>query len=225
MAERKQTASRGVRRRRRSRLAWFLSGCLASVTLASGSGCSTLQGLGNTLKQEDCIDELLISHRNRAWAARAWYREEPQHCHRQHIADFRNGFEAGYIGVAEGGDGCTPAIAPSGYWGWKYQSAEGQGKVAAWFAGYPLGAAAAEQDGLGNWSQIQTNFPQRVTMPAYQGQGVQHGSEGPVPVVPVGSEFAPTAADVAPGTDSVPNVLDWSAVETNPALSAADGAP
>ncbi len=39
----------------------------------------------------------------------------------------------------------------------EYQSAEGQAKVAAWFSGYPHGARAAEEDGVGNWTQIQTS--------------------------------------------------------------------
>ncbi len=33
--------------------------------------------------------------------------------------------------------------------------AEGQKKVSAWFAGYPYGARAAEEEGVGSWSQIQ----------------------------------------------------------------------
>ena len=63
----------------------------------------------------------------------------------------------GYEAVAGGKDGCTPALTPQQYWSWQYQNAEGQGKAAAWFAGYPHGARAAEEDGIGNWSQIQTS--------------------------------------------------------------------
>jgi hypothetical protein len=59
--------------------------------------------------------------------------------------------------VADGGDGCTPAFPPREYWGWKYQSHEGQARVAAWFSGFPHGARAAEEDGIGNWYQIQTS--------------------------------------------------------------------
>ncbi len=57
-----------------------------------------------------------------------------------------------------GSEACTPAFAPRQYWGWKYQSAEGQQKVAAWYSGYPHGARAAEEDGIGNWTQIQTSM-------------------------------------------------------------------
>lgn len=196
---------------------------MAGVTLAAGTGCSTLNGLQQAVSHSDCIDDFLVSHRNRAWAAQAWHREKAHHGNRRHIADFRKGFLDAYAAVADGGDGCTPAIAPSEYWGWKYQSAEGQEKVGAWFAGYPLGAAAAETDGLGNWSQIRTNFPQQVQMPAYQGEGSLPSPEGPVPIVPVGSEFAPTAADNA--GSRAPNMLDWSAVELAAERDSADAAP
>lgn len=211
MADKLENTSRSVRHRNRSRLRLLIGGIMAGVTLATGSGCSSLQGLQKAVSHSDCIDDLLVGHRNRAWAARAWHREKVHHGHRRHIADFRKGFMDAYAAVAEGGDGCTPAIAPSDYWGWKYQSAEGQEKVGAWFSGYPLGAAAAETDGLGNWSQIRSNFPQQVQLPAYQGDGPLPGPGGPIPVIAVGSELAPTAADAA--VFRTPNMLDWSAVE------------
>lgn len=78
--------------------------------------------------------------------------------------------------VADGGTGCVPTFPPREYWGWKYQSCEGQARVAAWFAGYPHGARAAEEDGIGNYYQIQTSaniqhqYSQHGLMdPAYQG--------------------------------------------------------
>lgn len=217
MAERIENRSREARCPKRSRLRLMIGGILAGVTLAAGTGCSTLNGLHKAIDHSDCIDDFLVSHRNRAWAARAWHREKVHHGRRHHIADFRQGFLDAYAAVAEGGDGCTPPIAPRDYWGWRYQSAEGQEKVGAWFAGYPMGAAAAETDGLGNWSQIRTNFPAPVEMPPYQGDGTlpapgELPTPGePVPIVPVGSEFAPTAADAAGAR--APNMLDWSAVE------------
>jgi len=74
-----------------------------------------------------------------------------------YIEHFGAGFRAGYEDVAGGANGCTPALPPRKYWTWKYQTPEGQGKTAAWFAGYPHGAKAAEEDGAGNFSQIQTS--------------------------------------------------------------------
>lgn len=223
MAEKIESRSRDARHPKRSRLRLLIGGIMAGVTLAAGTGCSTLSGLQQSVSHSEFIDDLLVGHRNRAWAARAWHREKVHHGNRRHIADFRKGFLDAYGDVAEGGDGCTPAIAPSDYWGWQYQSAEGQDKVGAWFAGYPLGAAAAETDGLGNWSQIRTNFPQQVEMPPYQGEGSLPAPGGRVPVVPVGSEFAPTAADAA--NPRAPNMLDWSAVELAAEKNSAAAAP
>lgn len=78
--------------------------------------------------------------------------------------------------VADGGTGCVPTFPPREYWGWKYQSCVGQERVAAWFAGYPHGARAAEEDGIGNYYQIQTSaniqhqYAQHGMLdPAYQG--------------------------------------------------------
>lgn len=72
------------------------------------------------------------------------------------MSDFAEGYRQGYEDVAYGvSNGCTPSFPPRDYWGWQYQSAEGQKKVSAWFAGYPHGARAAEEEGVGNWSQIQ----------------------------------------------------------------------
>jgi hypothetical protein len=93
------------------------------------------------------------------------------------------------MGVAAGGNGCTPAIAPSEYWGWKYQSPAGQAAVNAWFQGYPLGAKAAEQDGVGFWQSIQMHLqtPGDATQPA-----TQYGAEpaGANPFYP-GGEMLP----------------------------------
>ncbi len=91
---------------------------------------------------------------------------------KKHLHEFCEGFRAGYDAIAEGGDGCTPAFPPRQYWGWRYQSAEGQEKVAAWYAGFPHGARAAEEDGIGNWGQIQTSS-------AIQQRYDEHGMLGP----------------------------------------------
>ncbi len=110
--------------------------------------------LTNAFKQiqrHDCLDDFMIAHRNRVFAAKAWYRE--QHCHknRPHLDEFKAGFLQGYMDIAEGGDGCLPCVAPDQFWGWRYQSPDGQAAINAWFAGYPLGIKAAEQDGVGHW--------------------------------------------------------------------------
>ena len=84
------------------------------------------------------------------------------------MKEFAQGFKAGYMEIADGGTGCSPAFPPREYWGWKYQSCEGQARVAAWYAGYPHGARAAEEEGIGSWTQIQTST-------SIQQQYAQHG--------------------------------------------------
>lgn len=127
---------------------------LLSLT-ALGMGCSTLSGLSRQLSYNDSFSEWVVGQRNSAFAAKAWHLRKHHFCNERYLDDFCAGFRAGYEDVASGGNGCTPAFPPQSYWSWKYQSAEGQTRVAAWFAGYPHGARAAEEDGLGNFSQLQ----------------------------------------------------------------------
>ncbi|QDV68886.1 hypothetical protein Poly24_25990 [Rosistilla carotiformis] len=125
------------------------------MLVVSTGGCTAFAGLSNSLDYNECCDEFVLGYRNSAWSARAWH--ERKHCfqNEDYIYNFRDGFRQGYEDVANGGNGCTPAFPPRSYWSWKYQSPEGQQRVSAWFAGYPHGARAAEEHGLGNYGQIQ----------------------------------------------------------------------
>ncbi len=120
---------------------------------------------------------MMMGYRNEAWANKSWHARKHQFCREKHMHEFAEGFRAGYMGIADGADGCTPAFAPRQYWGWKYQSAEGQEKVSAWYAGYPHGARAAEEDGIGSWTQIQTsaNVQQRFAEQGLLGPGQSAG--------------------------------------------------
>lgn len=146
------TAARRYTTRQRLRNA-ALAGAAAAVLVGS-TGCSMLSNAYKQIKKHECLDDFMIAHRNRVFAAKAWYRE--QHCHRNrhHLDEFKAGFIQGYIDIANGGNGCTPCVAPDQYWGWRYQSPDGHSAINAWFAGYPLGAKAAEQDGVGYWGQV-----------------------------------------------------------------------
>jgi hypothetical protein len=159
------------------------SAVIACAAIGTGSGCSIVSGLGNAVVHNDAIDEFMVGYRNSAWSAKSWHANKDRFCNQAHNRDFQAGYRAGYEDVAAGGNGCTPSLPPRSYWGWRYQSPEGQAKVAAWFAGYPHGAAAAEQDGLGGWSQIRTTSPPTQVMP---GAGPH---DGPMP-----SGGAPTPA-------------------------------
>lgn len=141
----------------------FTATCVA-VMVFSATGCSLTSGACRAVKQHDCLDDFMIGYRNQVLAARAWHENKHCHANRGNQRDFKAGFMQGYIDVAKGGNGCAPSVAPESYWGWKYQSADGQNGVNAWFAGYPLGAQLAEQDGVNQWSNIRptgANAPQQ----------------------------------------------------------------
>jgi hypothetical protein len=126
----------------------------AALTLVGSSGCSLLGNAYKQIRRHECLDEFMLAHRNRVFAAKAWHRVKHCYANQPHLSEFKAGFIDGYIEVASGGAGCLPAVAPSQYWGWRYQSPDGQAAINAWFAGYPMGVKAAEQDGVGYWGQV-----------------------------------------------------------------------
>lgn len=153
------------------RLLWLLG---VAVLFSSTTGCATFQGVRDYIQYNDVTDDFVVGWRNYVWANKAWVAE--RHCHHGHpqLADFGEGFRAGYRDVAAGGDGCPPPLPPRKYWQWKYQSPEGQAKIAAWFSGYPYGAAAAEQQGAGNWREIPVSHViQQMYSPEFR-QGLNH---------------------------------------------------
>ena len=121
------------------------------------TGCSAWTGLNNSWKYNGSWNETMMGYRNRSSASKAWHCRKHHFCNEKYLKEFSAGFKAGYSEVADGGTGCSPAFPPREYWGWNYQSCEGQARVAAWFAGFPHGARAAEEEGIGNWTQIQTS--------------------------------------------------------------------
>lgn len=130
---------------------------LLAVSVACLTGCSALSGLRENLQYNDAMNDTVLGWRNSVWARQAWKEHQHLHCHEPQLISFGQGFRDGYADVAGGADGCVPNLPPRRFWSWKYQTAEGQAKVAAWFAGYPYGAAAAQQDGAGNHQQLQVS--------------------------------------------------------------------
>lgn len=120
------------------------------------SGCSSFTTLHNNVRYNGAMNRFMAGYRNKAWCAKAWHKRKHGFCREKHLTEFCDGFQAGYQSVIDGGDGCTPAFPPPKYMSWKYQSAEGQNKMSSWFSGYPHGVRAAEEDGVGHWTQIQT---------------------------------------------------------------------
>ncbi|QDS88823.1 hypothetical protein EC9_30180 [Rosistilla ulvae] len=128
------------------------------MLVVSTGGCTAFAGLSNSLDYNECCDEFVLGYRNSAWSARAWHERKACFANEDYRYHFRDGFRQGYEDVANGGNGCTPAFPPRSYWSWKFQSPEGQQRVNAWFAGYPHGARAAEEDGLGNYGEIPMSY-------------------------------------------------------------------
>ncbi len=132
--------------------------------------------------------------RNRSFSAKAWHRRKHNFCREKYLKDFCAGFRAGYEDVANGAGECTPAFPPSEYWGWEFQSAEGQGRTSAWFAGYPHGARAAEEEGLGHYQQL----PMSVEMQAQYQQTGMFTHEGALYPIPSEDEVERMQAGPAP---------------------------
>ena len=142
--------------RKQGRKIAFLATAVLGL-LGSATGCSSLSGFKKEAQYSRGWDDFVSGYRNTAWSAKAWHCRKHQFCNERYLHDFCSGFRAGYEAISDGDNGCTPAFPSREYWGWKHQSAEGQAKVSAWFSGYPHGARAAEEDGVGNWTQIQTS--------------------------------------------------------------------
>ncbi|XZE36397.1 hypothetical protein SH501x_001963 [Pirellulaceae bacterium SH501] len=153
--------------KKRSRRRLVVAMLLGAVVLPFG-GCSAFTGLHNVWTYNAGWNEKMLRDRNAVSARRAWHARKDCFANQKYIKDFARGFRAGYMDIADGGTGCVPTFPPREYWGWRYQSCEGQAKVSAWFSGFPHGARAAEEDGIGNYSQIQTSL-------SIQQQYAQHG--------------------------------------------------
>ena len=153
------------------------AGCL-TVALTSSMGC---RGLNHWYHEfQGCVSNKMVDYSNRALAEKAWIREKHRFRDRQYVQEFKDGFIHGYIDVATGGDGCTPTLAPPKYWGWAYQTPYGQAAVNAFFQGFPSGAKAAEQDGVGYWSEIPTSGLSSALSP--YGSGLNSDEVVPMPV-------------------------------------------
>ncbi|WP_230773459.1 hypothetical protein [Roseiconus lacunae] len=184
--------------RRRKLKALVLAGS-AALILAGSTGCSIISNAYSYARKSDCLDDFMLSHRNRVFAQRAWFREEACHAGKPNLPEFKAGFIKGYIDVANGGSGCSPSVAPNQYWGWKYQSPGGQAAIGAFFAGYPWGAKAAEQDGLSNWSNVRPHqLPAEEDANAPKDE--QPATPEPAPVM-YGPDGMPLQEYIVPGSE------------------------
>ncbi len=162
---------------------------LALLTLAT-SGCSVVHNGYTAMTRNGSWNDTVVVLRNRSFSAKAWHRRKQNFCNEKHSQDFCNGFRAGYEAVCSGSNGCSPDFPPSEYWSWEYQSGEGQARTSAWFAGYPHGVRAAEEEGTANWHQIQMSANMQAQ---YQNTGVltHEGALYPIPNTPVPNTTTP----------------------------------
>ncbi|MCL4201663.1 MAG: hypothetical protein KJ000_04160 [Pirellulaceae bacterium] len=84
----------------------------------------------------------------------SWHRRAAQFRGEPHPRDFAAGFRQGYCDVANGEDGCPPPLPPRVYWASRFENPNGRARIAAWFAGYPCGAQAAEEEAAGIFRPI-----------------------------------------------------------------------
>ena len=172
--------------------------CL-SLGIASSSGCTAMTGLNDLFRYNNEWNEYMMGNRANSLSMKAWHSNKHCFVDQKYIKDFKRGFRAGYLAVADGGDGCTPAFPPREYWNWRYQSAEGQARVAAWFAGFPHGAQAADQEGVGSWHQIQTSSGIQKQYADHQLMPNQYNGVYPVPKYDLNrSLLDPRANNAAP---------------------------
>lgn len=152
---------------------------LTLVTLTT-AGCSVVHNGYSAVSKNGSWNDTVVVLRNRSHSAKSWHRRKQNFCNEKHMSDFRNGYRAGYEAMTSGSDGCTPAYPPSEYWSWEYQSGEGQARTSAWFAGYPHGVRAAEEEGTAHWHQIQLSAGMQSQL---QGAGMMthQGAVYPIP--------------------------------------------
>jgi hypothetical protein len=209
--DRVKTATLSLRPSTARRRMGLVTMLLVGAGFASVSGCTAMTGMNNAWQYNGYWNESMMGFRNSSYASKAWHSRKHCFTNQQYLKDFHRGFKAGYNEVAGGGKGCTPMFPPREYWGWKYQSNEGQARVAAWFAGFPHGARAAEEDGIGQWHQIQTSSKIQQEYVDHGLMPSEHNGMYPVPRtdIPAGVQRSP--ATNMPG---MPNVMETEVIET-----------
>lgn len=199
-------------------LRWTIA-LFSLVMILSSSGCSMMNNAVKQFRRCEPLEDFMIGHRNMVFGKRAWFRIRDRYHGCANVNEFRSGFLAGYADVANGGSGCTPSIAPTEFWGWRYQSAGGQAAIQSWFAGYPLGAKAAEEDGIAYWGRVPVSLrsPANIGEELMREQTLEVGPSGElIPVGPEASILQPEAIgeplqlqpDFAPPVEAVPEITE-----------------
>ena len=161
----------------------------AAAMVLPSSGCSSNLRLGSL----GFGDALLEGYRDRVWAKRA-FNLRYNNCDIPYQSHFQNGFVEGYCDTCNGGDGYVPALPPSEYRGFEFQSPDGAQCVKSWFEGYPAGVAAANKDRAGEFHDIYTS---RMINSAITQDKAKHILPNDVPVLTTNEFGVPQRTDAA----------------------------
>jgi hypothetical protein len=165
---------------------------------------SSLTGCAGGLLQEP-----IVGIKNHLLAQQAWTdygRPTGSQAAAKFPPDFERGWKKGFLNVASGRDGKLPIVPERRYWGAEYQTAEGQARVDAWYAGFAQGSNAALRGDVGYQSLIPTsivgtyplpavdNHPWPLQVPAVEPFREPNTESYPLP--------APSTAGIAPNSPS-----------------------
>ncbi|QDS87222.1 hypothetical protein EC9_14000 [Rosistilla ulvae] len=138
-----------VARRATQQCVLAMSAVLLTTAL---TGCANVQGVFGSC---DCsLNRSLHMTRAELMARRVWsYKYSDCHENHSNARDVRRGFIDGFVDIASGKDGCPPVFPPQNECclTGPLRSPVNQCRDQAWFQGYPLGVAAAKQQGCHLW--------------------------------------------------------------------------
>lgn len=143
------------------------------------SMATCLTGCGSMTSLTDCKSKI----RNKCIAQKAWNHWSWCYDDLDHPHHFARGFKAGYRDILEGGKGCQPTLPPKCYWS-SCHSPQGVCEVNAWFDGFLHGVLAANQDGVGSFSQVPISPTARMNLEASRNPHPygHSGEHGPPPI-------------------------------------------
>ncbi len=141
----------GPRVTKRRFSAWHLLGIPLICVFATG--CYTCQSIVQPYEYA-CCQQMHLT-KARLMANKVWHDKYAAcYANRDCAHDMRRGFVDGFVDVANGGNGCPPVVPNSHYCVGKCRPIDNCCEVGAWYDGYPLGAAAAEQCGCHRWFKL-----------------------------------------------------------------------
>jgi len=125
------------------------------LLLTASSGCI------NQIRDE--FDDIRVAHFNHRLAWSAYRETSPCYVMIDCPHSFKLGFEAGFIAVANGGNGCPPVFAPGSKifsLAW-LDDGSPEDRRTAWYDGYSHGVLAAHQTGAADINRIPAHLPRR----------------------------------------------------------------